>query len=540
MSERSNSDGLRGHVGRGAAWSALDAGVLKLSQFLVGVLIARLVSPRDFGVFVVALTIYTIVAYISDIGVTSAIIREKERSDEIGPTVTTIAIGTSLALAGMLFITAPYLSAALGSSAASGAVRVICLTVVLGGIGSVPGALLTRDFKQKQRFLGDLSSFVVANSVLIAMAVSGAGVMALAWSRVAGQLVSTVVYLVLARRWYWPGFNMAEARRLLRFGLPLASANLVWFSMENIDFLCIARIQGTVPLGYYNLAYNVSSWPRTIFGNVITTVTLPALSRVRDSKRQLHDHFTVAMAALAAMSFPVSALCLAVAHPLVMAVYGDKWAPAAAPLAILVVFGSTRAIIALICDLFVAVGSTGLLFILQIVWLAVLLPAMIFGVYYGGIAGAAWAHLIVATGLMVPVYLVVLRRQLLFPVRRLAGAVAPPLLVSTVAGALAHPVATMFHGPWTQLLMGTLTGVFVYLVLLGYWLLGLVHTLRGMYGRGRVAAGAGAHRRSGRSTAIRPTPRKTRPEGPRHAVGQVHSTSTVRMPPMADPKELPQ
>ncbi|MBO0885589.1 MAG: oligosaccharide flippase family protein, partial [Mycobacterium sp.] len=88
-----------GRVGKSVAWSALNAMVLRLSQFLVGVLVARLVSPHEYGVFVVALTVYIIVFSFSDIGVTAAVVRERDRVDQIAPTVSAIAMGTSAVLA---------------------------------------------------------------------------------------------------------------------------------------------------------------------------------------------------------------------------------------------------------------------------------------------------------------------------------------------------------------------------------------------------------------------------------------------------------
>jgi lipopolysaccharide exporter len=128
---------LEERVGRGVAWSALNAGVLRLSQFGMSIIIARVVAPREFGVFVVALTVYAIIVNVSEVGVGSALLREVDRAREIAPTISTIAITTSALLAGRMVATAPWFASALGSTAATNSVRVMALTVVIGGAGGI-------------------------------------------------------------------------------------------------------------------------------------------------------------------------------------------------------------------------------------------------------------------------------------------------------------------------------------------------------------------------------------------------------------------
>lgn len=488
-----------GSVGGSVAWSALNAAVLRMSQFLVGVLVAHLVSPREFGVFVVALTVYMIVNSISDIGANAALVRDPDHGDELGPTVALITIGTSVILTTAMVVAAPYLASGLGAPSATWAVRIIAMCVLLTGISQTSSAQLTRDLRQKEKFYGDAVMFLVSSAVLVGMAVAGAGVMALAWSRVIGQLASSGVVIALAPKFYWPKFDRRVARRLLKFGLPLSGSGFVWFSIDNIDFMVVGRILGAVSLGFYNLAYNISSWPVSIFRNIVNTVSIPVLSRVRDSPQKLAINLSVSLAALSAVSFPVSALCLGVAAPLVDAVYGPRWGPAAGVLAILVAFGSVRGVVALFCDVFVAVGKTRLLLAQQVLWLAVLMPAMIIGVRVDGIRGAGWAHLIVATVVLIPMYLVSVQRRIGIPAIYLIRAMAPPLAGCVPAALISHLVAGQFANAWLAFLFGSVAGFLVYVILLGPWLLQLMHRLKRIYGRS--ATGIASF-------------------GPRHAVGK--------------------
>jgi len=477
-------------LARGAMFSSLSTALLRLGQFVVSVVIARLISPHDFGVFVVASTVYLIVINVSEVGVSAALVREVDNADRIAPTIATIATANSTLLAGVLLLAAPWISSTFGAPAAAPAVRVLAIPLLLAGPTAVPSALLTRDFKQGRRMVTDLANFAVANGVLLVLAVHGSGVMALAWSRVAGQVVSAVLLFALAPKWYWPGFDRREAMRLLRFGSPLAGASLAVFTLNNVDFMVTGRLAGPLQLGYYNLAFTVSGWPSSIFTTILTSVTLPALTRVKGGMAELSRHVAAALAALCAASFPIAAACLVLARPLVSVVYGERWAPAAPVLAILAVFGGLRVITPLFYDVLVTLNHTMWLFRLQLVWLGALIPAMFLGVHAAGGRGAALAHVAVLLAVVIPVYLVVLGRAVRFPLRALRAPTAYPLLGAVLAGVACALAAAQVGPAWDKLLLGSAVFAATYLLVLGRWLIRLGRELAALYGRAPAPAQA--------------------------------------------------
>ncbi len=160
---------------------------------------------------------------------------------------------------------------------------------------------LAVQFRQKHQFYADTTFTLVANVVLVVLAVMHFGPLALAWSRVAGQLASMFVLFCLVDERFLPGFDRRHARHLLHLGLPLAGANVVGYATTNLDFVFVGHLKGATRLGYYNLAFNISSWPVTMFGAVLAKVTLPLLGHVRDSRDEVVKHMTMALAALAAL-----------------------------------------------------------------------------------------------------------------------------------------------------------------------------------------------------------------------------------------------
>jgi PST family polysaccharide transporter len=504
-------------VGTGALWSALNAGTLRVATFAVSLIAARLIAPHDFGVFVVAVTVFNVAMSFAELGLSSAIVREHERSREIAPTVFTLSLANAGVLAGLMVIFAPTLSRLLGSEEATDAVRVLALFVLLSGFSAVPAALMTRDFMQRQRFVIDAAFLVSSTVSMIALVLLGHPVMGLAVSRVAGQVVTVVMIMWMSPERYWPRFHWGVAKPLLAFGLPLAASNLLMMAIANVDFAVVGHALGPRQLGYYNLAFSIAGWPVTIFSAVLISVTLPTLSRVRGSPTELTRHLAAGLSAVTALSFPVCALCSVLAGPLIDVVYGSRWHPAWAALVVLSIFGAARTVLTLFSDLTIALGLTRWLFAIQVAWLAVLVPVMIVFVNRWGIAGAGVAHASVVTLLVIPLYVIVTKRATPVRLAAVRDALLPPLGASLCAAGAAYGATRLVEAPAAKLLLGLLTGLLAYALIAGRWLIPLRRRLHDMYWRkdGEPAAPVEP------AAAMAASTRHRRARG-RHAYGPAH------------------
>ncbi len=468
-------------VGTGALWSAANAGALRFINFSVNILLARLVAPKEFGAFAVAMTIYAIVGSLNDVGVSSAIVREPERTKDIAPTVFSITLVMSTLLTALMALTAPVLAGAFHSTEATGAVRVLSLTILLSSVVAVPNALLSRDYMQRQQLIADAAFLVVSTAVLLIFVRAGHPLMGLAFSRVAGQLVSVVIRVRCAPERYWPRFNWHEAKHLLSFGLPLVMSNAVILATSNIDTFVITRAHGEALLGLYNLAFNISGWPLNIFSAILMSVTLPTLSRVRDDPDQLRIHLRAGLAAVAAAAFPVFALFAAVPGPLISTIYGSRWAPASTALVVLGLFGATQVVLVLFSDLIITLGMTRRLLAIRLAWMVALAPTMYFCVHRWGIAGAGVAHALVVLVVVTPLFLITVHRHGRVGLAWIGVSLTRPAIAAAAGGLAAFGVASMFDNSALRLITGVATGLAVYVIVGGRWLRRLVTELRAMY-----------------------------------------------------------
>ncbi|MBO0879516.1 MAG: oligosaccharide flippase family protein [Mycobacterium sp.] len=412
--------------------------------------------------FTVALTAYTIIANLGELGVASCLVRADLDIDAMAPTMVTVSVATSAIFAGAMAASARHIAAALGSADGTGPVRVMALVLFISGLCAVPSAQLTRDFKQDKLFLANVISVVSSTVALLLLAKSGSGAMAFAWSRVIAQFIMGCVMVASVSKHYRPGFTRSALSVLFRFGLPLAGANFVNYILLNVDYAFVGRLIGAVALGIYMLAFNLASAPGLLLGNVINSVSLPAFSRVKYDPHLLKNAMAGALRAISLVLMPMCGLMIALARPLVLTLYGGKWTASAEVLSILSLYGAISIICVLFANMLTSLGKTKSILAVQLFWIGALVPAMALGVHRNGIAGAAAAHILVIAPLVLPAYIFMLKRASGIRLTILGKSVLPPLLAASAAALAARVTASQFASPLVQLMTGVAAGGLIY------------------------------------------------------------------------------
>jgi lipopolysaccharide exporter len=453
-------------VRRGLAWSTASNMVLRVGNLVVGIIMARVIAPEAFGVFAIALTVWSILGSLAEFGLGADLVRRDDFERHI-PTVATMGAVLSAALAVAMFFGSPAIAAAFGSQEATVVVQLMSVPLFLIGLSVVPAALLQRNFRQGKLFVVDGSALVLSTGVMIVLAVAGFGASSLAFGRIAGQLATVVMQYLAVRRWPKFGWNRVVAREAMSFGLPLALANVVSWSIITVDNLIVARMTGAVELGLYVLAFNVASWPMSVAGQSVRVIALPAFARISSPLRRGR-----AMAKLSGPIWSVGALMaiglMFLAPQLVDVLYGERWAGAAAAIVPLAAFGAFRVVFDLVATYLIACGMTARVLVVQIVWVAALVPAMIFGIQLGGLAGAGWAHVVIAAGVVLPAYLVCLRVAHVPPLR-FVGAWALPTLAAVPLIAVLWVLPALVPLAMPALLCAAAAGLLLYVLPMSPW-----------------------------------------------------------------------
>ena len=452
---------------RGALWVVASNVLLRLANVAITAVIAHILSPHDFGVFFVALTAYAIVSSIGELGVSACLIRADLDIDRLAPTVATVSILSTTIFAGAMNLFARPIAAALGSAAAVGPIRVLSIAVLFIGVFAVPNSQLSRDFKQDKIFLANVFGFVPSTVLLIILAKSGGGAMAFAWSMVLRQLIVGCVMIVAAPRYYRPSLARSALSVLFRFGIPLAGANFVNYILLNVDYAFIGHLLGADALGKYVLAFTVASWAYGVLGAVINGVAMPAFSRVKHDPALLKKAMATGVRGVSLVAMPICGMTIALARPIVLTLYGATWVAAANVLIILSFYGAVFILCLLFANMLTALGHTKFLLILQLIWIGTLVPAMALGVHKDGIVGAAYAHVAVIIPIVLPSYLLALKRVTGVRITALGRAALPAVLASSAAALAARGAASPFSSPLVQLVAGLAAGGVIYVICAG-------------------------------------------------------------------------
>ena len=436
---------LAGLASRALGWSFFSTAAGRLGQLGIGILLARLLGPHEFGTAAVAFVALLAILSFNELGVSLAIVRWPGEPAEIAPTVVTISVASSLLLYAGLFAAAPAFAAAMGAPAAAPVVRVLALSIVTDGVVAVPAALLERYFRQDRKMIADQVTGWLGAAVSVGLAWTGFGAMSLAVGSVAGALAGGIVIMIFAPLPLRPGFDRAKARKLMRFGLPLAGSSFIVFLVANVDNLVAGHVLGATALGFYVLAWNLSSWPVNMFSTPVRSVAPALFARLQHRPAAMRTSFVSAAALLGAATLPVCLLLSGSAVPLVSLVYGPRWEPAARALAWLALLGALRILFWLAYDYFVVLARSRAVFTVQLVWLLALIPSLIAGARLGGIAGVAIAGLAVAGCVVLPWYLTELSRAGI-RARALGARLWLPLAAAAAAGAAARAAAKLIPG----------------------------------------------------------------------------------------------
>jgi lipopolysaccharide exporter len=504
---------LGAEVRRGAIWSMATTIIMRLSGIGITAVVARILNAHDFGVFSVATTAFVIVTAFAEFGVTSCLARVDLDVEVLAPTLWTVSIGSSLLVAAPLYLFARPIASGLGSIDAASPLRVMAVVVVILGLSAVPTAQCVRDFKQDRIFLANVIAFIPSTFVLLVLAKHGSGGLAFAWSRVVGQAVACTVILFSVPKLHMPGLRRSALSILNKFGVPLAFANFVNYLLGNVDYALIGHFIGPASLGLYVIAFNAASWASSLLGGMLSTVAMPAFSRVGNDKVKLMRAISDGLRAVMLIAAPMCTLITVLARPLVLTVYGNKWTAAVAPLSILAVYGVITIVGQLFSSMLTALGRSKSVLVIQLIWLFTLAPAMAIGVREKGIVGAAIAHVIIIAPIVLPCYVIALKRATGVRLGALVKAALPPLIVAIFAAILAWFAAARFSQPILALTVGLAVGSLFYLLVTAPQLIPLVG--RSLASRPQVRRILRVYSNIGRTVGIPMGP------PPRHATNRV-------------------
>jgi lipopolysaccharide exporter len=376
---------------RSFGWAVTSFVGSRAVVFAMTLVLARLLTPTDFGVVAAGTVLLAFLEMGLDLGIAAALVYEQEKG--ITPRVQTAFTLNTIVAAGLTAVAiaaAPLVTAFFHLAGREALFRALALYLLVRGLGQVSDALLRRDLQFKKRMIVDIIRALVRAAVAIPLAVAGAAAWSIVAGILAGEAAATIAVLALARLRPTFGFDRDVARALLRFGVPSTAIRLNNEVSRNCDYLVIGNRLGATMLGYYTMAFRL---PELLIANVLwifSTVAFPTYSRVRTHGQEaLRRAMLRALRLTSLFGFTMGCYLAILSRDAIQVLFSAKWAPAAEPMMLIALAIGLSAVGYASGDIFPALGRPAALLAIDVPVTLTLFMGYILAAPYGLTAVAA-------------------------------------------------------------------------------------------------------------------------------------------------------
>lgn len=393
MPDADSTESLDRALVTGLAWTGGVKWIAQLVSWAATLIVARLITPSDYGLFAMAMVYAGFVQLVNELGLSLAIVQYRELSGQqiaqLGGLALLVGVGlfaVSLALAGPIALF-------FGEDAVRWIVIALSLTFVMRAVQVVPRSLLARDLEFRRLAWIDAYEALVWSSVTLLGAILGLGY----WALVLGAVVSgAVVMIVLCvqrpHRVSWPR-DLGSIAHAIHLGWYVVVSQLCWYVYSHADLTIVGRVMGTAPLGAYTKGSDIASIPTDRISTLVGQVTPGVFSAAQHDRGTLRRYLLALTEGLALLTFPMSVGLALVADLFVLTVLGEQWSAAILPLRVLGLYGGFRAIFNPLPQMLVATGHARLNMRFNLV-AAVVLPALLYLGSRWGVPGVALAWIV--------------------------------------------------------------------------------------------------------------------------------------------------
>ena len=390
---------LKGRSVRGGMWTVTAQGAQFLMQSAATIVLARLLTPGDFGLVAMVTAITGLGQAFADLGLSEATIQKPEITHEQVSNLFWINVVIGLLLTSIAAGLAPLLAWFYREPSLRNITLVLSLTFFLGGLRVQHDALLRRQMRFKSLAIRDVVAFMVAVPFAIFLAWRGAGY----WAIVALPMTLTGTQVVLSWllvRWI-PGRprRSVSVRSMVSFGGNVAAAYLVFSMNNNADNVLIGRFWGAGPLGLYSRAYNLLMLPVRQLGGPARSVAIPGLSRVQDDPERFARFHLRAINLMMWIAAPLFGFLFVAAVPVIVLALGGRWIAAAPVFQILVIAALGQILLESTMWLLVSRGHGRQLLTLLLFSSPIIIGSYAFGLHFG-IKGVALCGSLTLLGIM--------------------------------------------------------------------------------------------------------------------------------------------
>ena len=316
---------LKSKTINGVVWSGVERFSVQSIQFIVQIILARLLTPDDYGVVAMLVIFLAIFQVFIDSGFSSALVQKHDRSEVDYSTVFFFNISISIVLFLMFFFTAPLIAKFYETPVLTSVARVVSLNLIISALAVVPRAkfMVRIDFKTQAK--ASLVAVIISGAIGIWMAYAGYGVWALVFQSLSSNGISTVLLWILSKWRPLRTFSISSFKRLFSFGSKLLLSSLLDTTHRNLYPLIIGRTFTTQDLGFFSKANAFAQFPVANLNGIVNRVVFPVMCEVQNDDERIKAVFYKYLGISTFIIFPLMIGLVVLAEPFVRLVLTERW-----------------------------------------------------------------------------------------------------------------------------------------------------------------------------------------------------------------------
>lgn len=456
----------------GVKWTTISSILITVFNFLQLAVLARLLSPADFGLMAMITVVIGFAANYADMGVSSAIIYRQDATKEQLSSLywLSLLVGASVFL--LFLATIPAIVAFYSEPQLAGLIPWLALSFIINPLGTQFRLLMQKNFRFHGLALIEISAALLGLTVAIITALLEQSVFALIWGNLSSDVVKNLLFLNIGLKEWRPKwhFRYIDLKGYLSFGFYQMGERSANYLNTVVDQLIIGSLIGAQALGYYKLAWGLAIQPVLRINPILTRVAFPLFARLQNEPEQLRKGFLLVIRTLSTVNAPLLLGLAAVAPVLIPVVFGEKWIPAVPLVQVLALVTLIRSLINPVGSLLLARGRADLGFKWNCILLITQLPSIyLVGAYFGDALSVAISLVILQLIYFLFNYIILIRTLIGSCLREYMLSIISPLGLASIMGSgvlAASTLITQFSVLTLFLLIMAGLLIFIFLVIL--------------------------------------------------------------------------
>lgn len=454
-------DGVKNKVLSGFSWTFAERLISQGVSFVVSIVLARIVSPDEYGIVALLLVFINIANVFVTNGFGEALVQKKDADELDFSTIFYCGLGVSIGLYILLFFAAPFIASFYDNDKLTLILRIFSLRIPLSAINTVQHAYVSKHMIFKKFFFSTLGGTFISGVIGIFIAMKGGGAWALVAQYMTLSIVDTIVLFLIVDWKPKAFFSKERAKRLMSFGWKIMLSNLINNIYSNLRSLIIGKVYTTADLSYYNKG---DQFPNLIITNINTAignVIFPAMSEVQSDIDRLKQLTRRSMKTTSYIIFPCMVGLIVIAKPLILLLLTDKWLDCVPYLQICCVFWVFQPMQTANWQAIKAIGRSDLCVKLEVIK-KIIGITMLLCTLNISVAAMAWSNAIFG-GISMLINMMPNIRLLKYPIREQFKDLLPSLGLSVVMGMFAYSIRLFGFSAVLEIVLQIVVSIIVYL-----------------------------------------------------------------------------